>query len=111
LFFKEFKSAYRAVVEGSNSKEVEHVSDYAIDFGENESLNYRLRLIAASQEVSSLQVKAMYSTVPLNAPPLAVNLVSNALLRRIESSSKIKIVVENHPMLNSSDFEVKIQLA
>jgi len=47
---------------------------------------------------------ALYSTIAFNAPPLSINLVSNARFNMIKSvRDKRKIRVENHPMENGTE--------
>lgn len=43
-------------------------------------------------------LKGFFNNQPLHTPPLALNLITNAILRQVTDNDKYTISVENHPL-------------
>lgn len=85
------------------------ISDALLEAGEKNIAKYRHNYLVAANETNS-SITAMYSTVPFNSPPLSLNLVTNTILRTVVyPNSKQRIIVENHPLKNSSGADVRPQ--
>jgi len=79
-----------------------NVTEAVLDVGRNDKAGYRHRYIIGAEE-SNWTIKALFSTVPYNAPPLSLNMISNALLKVLVPKTRMKIQVKNHPMQNGSE--------
>ncbi len=64
-----------------------------------EEEKYRDQYIVAA-DLRSTTATAFFSTIPIHASPLSVNLVSNAILRTMAPGKKYEIQVANHPLQN-----------
>lgn len=97
---KEYIDAYKAVVPDSQPTNNTKVST---QLGQEKNIaKYRHQYIVAVEEETGenteMKITAMYSTVPLNSPPLAVNLATRAMLKIANPNSSQTISVENHPL-------------
>lgn len=68
---------------------------------------FRERHIVAA-ELNLTHVKAMFSTIPNHASPLALNLASNTLLRSLgPTQQNLRIEVTNHPLQGGFDYLIQ----
>ncbi len=76
-----------------------------IRIGTEDLAIFRERHIVAA-DLSPTHIKAMFSTIPNHASPLALNFASNTLLRslREEGGSDLKIEVTNHPLQGGFEY-------
>jgi hypothetical protein len=82
-----------------------NVSQQVLSIGVKDVASYRHQYIVGVEQLDPKvsMITAMYSTVPYNAAPLALNVVSNALLKSKFPKDKSRIIVENHPMQNGTE--------
>lgn len=59
--------------------------------------HYEKQMLIAA-ELNSSTAKAMYSSIPLHATPIALNLITQAILQSNPSTSTYKIFITNHPL-------------
>jgi len=67
------------------------------DIGVKTLASYREQYIVAAS-MNESHIKAMFSSIPNHAAPLAINLASNTLLASMLPSTATRIEVTNHPL-------------
>ena len=85
---------------GSSATKIENYStleEELVAVGERDLGLYREQYIVAA-DMNSSHVKAMYSSIPFHAAPLAINLASNTILRKLTPDQAYSIEVTNHPL-------------
>lgn len=76
------------------------ISDALLKIANGSIFKYRKDYIIAAKQ-STDAVTAMYSTVALDAAPLSINIVSNAILQALSGAGN-QIVIENKPLMTDS---------
>ncbi|CAL8139104.1 unnamed protein product [Orchesella dallaii] len=91
-------SKYFSEVIGSSYKQApvdEPLVQTLLDVSDKNVADYMANYIVAF-EANSSHLKAMYSTIPSHAAPLAINLASNVILKSLDPTKDLKIQVSTH---------------
>ncbi|CAL8139098.1 unnamed protein product [Orchesella dallaii] len=93
-------SKYFSEVIGSSYKQApvdKPLVQTLLDLSDKNVTDYMANYIVAF-EVNSNHLKAMYSTIPNHAAPLAINLASNVILKSLDPTKDLKIQVSTHKL-------------
>ena len=98
---------YASLVGSSATKTKKDILEELVSIGKKNAGHYRQKYIVAAF-LGKTNVTALFSSIPNHAAPLSINLVSNAILKSIDSKKDYNIKTAIHPLATDSVFEAAL---